>query len=221
LNGDGQAECILANRKYFAILESAGARLTQFFSIDENGIHQIVGPSSQFAVGLSDPSEWHPEKGEAADPSVIPGAFADTTGTWTIYTPTITTVGIAFTNPDGSRIKTYRLTENGLQVLYQLRSPVSTLVPLALDPPAFYFGPTNYRASLAPHSWTWSLAGGSAVEVRTDAVLSAEGFISAIPFLSFNENPNLGYPKGNYLPFPLSAASIRSDGSFSVEIIQK
>ncbi len=110
LNGDGQAECILANQKYFAVLEPAGARLTQFFYIDGNGPHQVVGPSSQFAVGLSDPSEWHPESGEAADPSVIPGAFADDTDTWTNYSSTITADGITFTDPDGSRVKTYRLT---------------------------------------------------------------------------------------------------------------
>jgi len=221
LNGDGHAECILANQEYFAVLEPVGARLTQFFYIDENGPHQLVGPSSQFVVGLSDPSEWHPERGEAADPSVIPGAFADNTGTWTNYTPTIRTDGITFTNPDNSRVKTYRLTENGIQVLYQVHSPVSTRIPLALDPQAFYSGPTNYRAGFAPHSWTWSLSGVSGVEVRTDALLSADGFTSAIPFLSLPEDPNRGYPKGNYLPFPLSVVTIQSDGTFSAEIIQR
>jgi hypothetical protein len=221
LNSDGHAECILANRKYFAVLEPAGARLTQFFYVDANGPHQVVGPSSQFAVGLSDPSEWHLQSGEAADPSVIPGAFAETSGTWTSYTSTVISDGIVFTNPDGSLAKTYRLTENGIQVLYQSHSSVETRIPLALDPQAFYSGPTNYRAALAPHSWIWSLSGEGSVEVRTDAVLSGEGFISAIPFLSINEDPNLGYPKGNYYPFPLSVVTIQGDGTFSVEIIPK
>jgi hypothetical protein len=221
LNGDGHAECILANQKYFAVLESAGARLTQFFYVDDSGPHQVIGPSSQFTVGLSDPSEWHPESGEAADPSVIPGAFADNTATWTNYTPAIHADEITFTNSENGRVKTYRLTENGIQVLYQAQSPVSTRIPLALDPQAFYSGPTNYWAALTPHSWTWSRSGGSSVEVRTDATLSADGFTSAIPFLSLPEDPDLDYPKGNYLPFPLSVVTIQSDGSFSVEIIQK
>jgi hypothetical protein len=221
LNGDGSVECILANQKYFAILEPAGARLTQFFYADENGPHQVIGPSSQFTVGLSDPSEWHPENGEAADPSVIPGAFADDTGTWTDYTPTIQSDGIAFSNPENSRVKTFRLTGNGIQVLYQAHGSVSTRIPLALDPQAFFFGPTSYRAALAPHSWTWSLSGRSTVEFRTDATLSADGFTSAIPFLSSPEDPNLDYPKGNYLPFPLSLVTIQGDGAFSAEIILK
>jgi hypothetical protein len=221
LNGDGQAECILANQKYFAVLEPGGARLTNFFYIDAKGPHQVVGPSSQFAVGLSDPSEWHPERGEAADPSVIPGAFSDDTGTWTTYTSTISADGIAFADPDGSRVKTYRLTQRGIQVLYQSNTPVKTHIPLALDPAVFYSGPTDYHAAFAPHSWTWSLSGESVVEVRTDAVLSAEGFISARPFLSLNENPNLEYPKGNFLPFPLSVVTIQSDGVINAEIVLK
>jgi hypothetical protein len=221
LNGDGQAECILANQNYFAVLEPVGARLTQLFNFDAKGPHQLVGPSWQFAVGLSDPSTWRPELGQAADPSAIPGAFADSGTPWETYTPTITPAGITFTNPDGSRIKIYRLTKNGMQVRYQAHSPVSTHIPLVVDPEAFYSGPTKYQATLAPHSWTWSLAGGSNVEVHTDGVLSAEGFTSAIPFLSMPEDPNLGYPAGNYLPFPLSVVTIQGNGAFSVEIISK
>jgi hypothetical protein len=221
LNGDGKAECVLASQKFLAVLEPTGARLTQLFYLDTNGPHQLVGPSSQFTVGLSDPSEWHPERGEAADPGVIPGGFTDDTGTWSNYIPTASADGITFTDPENSQVKTYRLTEDGLQVLYQWDGPVGTRIPLVLDPQAFYFGPTNYSAALAPHSWTWSLSGGSSVEIRTDASLSAEGFISAIPFLSLLEDPNLGYPKGNYLPFPLSVVNIHSNGPFSVEIIQK
>jgi hypothetical protein len=221
LNGDGQLECILANRDYFAVLEPAGARLTLFFYFDANGPHQLVGPSSQFAVGLSDPSEWQPDKGKAADPSVIPGAFTDATATWTDYTPVVTANGITFTNADGTRTKTYQLAENGMQVRYETQASVSTRIPLALDPQTFYSGPTEYRPSLAPHSWVWGLAGGISVDVRTDAVLSADGFTSAIPFLALQEDPNLEYPPGNYLPFPLSVVTIQSEGNFSVEIIHK
>ena len=218
LNGDGRAECILANRQYFAVLETDGARLTQFFRLDENGPHQLIGPSSQFAIGLSDPSEWHPQDGEAADPDVVPGAFTDDSDTWTAYTPTLHPDGITFTSPDGRLIKTYQLTAHGLVVHYQVPGPVRTRIPLAVDPQRYYSGPTQYRATLASHAWAWSLAGGSSVEVHTDGTLSGEGFISAIPFLSLSEDPNLDYPKGDYLPFPLALVTIQSGGNFSVEI---
>jgi len=221
LNGDGHPECVLANQKYCAILETDGARLTQFYYLDGNEPHQLVGPSYQFAVGLSDPSEWNLAEGLAADPSVIPGAFSDDTTTWSDYTPTILADGMAFTNLDGSLVKTYRLVENGIQVLYKAAGPIRTRIPLAVDPQAFYSGPAEYRAALTIHSWTWGLASGIAVEVNTDAVLSAEGFISAIPFLALPEDPNLDYPRGNYLTFPLSLVTIQADGIFRVEIVHK
>jgi hypothetical protein len=221
LDADGQTECILANQNHFAIIDSSGARLTNFFYLDNAGPHQLVGPSSQFTVGLSDPSEWRLERGEAADPSVIPGAFADDAEAWVQYKPGITADGIIFTSPDGSQVKTYRLMGKGIEVRYQVPGPVSTRVPLAVDPQAFYSNPTDYLPSLAPHSWTWSLLNGISVEVRTDAALSAQGFTSAVPFLSLPEDPNLGYPRGDYFPFPLSVVAIQGNEDFSVQIINK
>ena len=219
LNGDGQAECILANRQFFAVLEPDGARLTQFFYLDATGPHQLVGPTSQFAIGLSDPSEWQPERGEAADPSVIPGAFTDASEPWAAYTPTLIHLdGITFTSPDGRLVKTYQLTTLGIQVHYQVAGQITTLIPLVVDPYRYYSGPTEYRATLAPHAWTWSLAGGHSVEVSSTTTLSAEGFISATPFRPLSEDPNLDYPKGDYLPFPMSLVTIQGDGNFSVEI---
>jgi hypothetical protein len=221
LNEDGRPECILANRQYFAIFETDGARLTQFFYLDRNGPHQLVGPSAQFAIGLSDPSEWHVESGEAADPSVIPGAFTDVTEAWIAYIPTVHADGISFRSKDGRIVKTYQLTVNGIEVQYQVPGPVTAQIPLVMDPHRYYSGPTEYRGTLAPHAWIWSLAGGGSVEVSSSATLVGEGFISAIPFIALPEDPNLDYPKGDYLPFPLSLVTIQSAGNFSVEIIHK
>ncbi len=120
-------------------------------------IRSLDHPHS-LTVGLSDPSEWHPENGEAADPSVIPGAFADDTG----YLDELLfnhhqLMGLSSPPRTAAGSKRIDLPENGIQVLYQTHTPVSTRIPLALDPQAFYSGPTNYLAVLAPHSWTWSL----------------------------------------------------------------
>ncbi|MBI4732836.1 MAG: hypothetical protein HY781_12070, partial [Chloroflexi bacterium] len=85
LDQDGRAECILANPRYFAVIETNGARLTHLFFLGENGPHQLVAPTVQFVVGLSDPSQWHPERGDAADPNAVMGAFSDTIGTFDEY----------------------------------------------------------------------------------------------------------------------------------------
>ena len=221
LNRDGLPECVISNDKIFAILDPAGARLTNLFYLDETGPHQLVGPSSQFTVGLSDPSEWHPELGQAADPSVISGAFSDDTNTWTFYTPHVTPEGIAFTIPDGSRLKTYQLLGGGIEITYQVSGPVSTRIPLAVDPQAFILGPTKYFSVPGPGAWTWGLVNGVQVELRTEAALSAQSFTDSFPYLSQPEDPNRAYPGGHYLPFPLSVADLQENGNFSVKIIVK
>jgi hypothetical protein len=221
LDEDGQVECILANQDYFAILDPAGARLSNLFHLDAEGVHQLIGPTSQFALGLSDPSEWHPEAGEAADPSVIPGAFTDGTDPWTVYSVEASPGRLRFTSPDGKRVKIFRLTEAGLEVDYQSDGEVTTRIPLAVDPQAFYSKWVRYRPAAAPDSWTWGPENGTMVQVQTQAQLTAEGFVSSYPFLSMPEDPNLDYPRGHYMPFPLSIVTITGEGEFSVQIMVK
>jgi hypothetical protein len=185
------------------------------------GPHQLVGPSSQFAVGLSDPSQWHLELSEAADPSVIPGAFYDDTNSWMNYTPEVIPEGITFSSPDGSRLKTYRLLEDGIEISYQVSITVNTRIPLAVDPQAFYLFPTEYQSALEPGAWTWGQVNGIQVEVRTDAVLLTQNFIDSFPYLSDPEDPDRAYPGGHYLPFPLSVVTLQGNGNFEVQIIVK
>ncbi|KAF0106639.1 MAG: hypothetical protein FD146_2438 [Anaerolineaceae bacterium] len=215
---DLQPECILANDSYFAVIETNGARLTHLFY----GEHQLVGPTAQFAVGLSDPSTWNVSLGDAADPGQVMGAFFDETQTYQPYSVSWPAPGtLALTSADGGRVKTFRLTEAGLEAAYQADGPVSTRIPLAVDPQLFFAGPVEYLAALSPGSWTWGPGNGTRVRVRTDAALAAlaaEGFTVSIPLLGLPENPDLDYPAGHYYPFPLSVAVIRSGGSFRVQI---
>ncbi len=221
LNSDGTLECILSTLKFLAILDPAGARMTNFFYLDGSGSHQLVGPSSQFTIGLSDPSEWHPGLGQAADPTVIPGAFSDDNQTWMVFTWRVTPGSIDFTSPDGTRIKSFKLLENGIDITYHGLRPTSTRIPLALDPQAFYFKPTGYNGSLDAETWTWGQTSGIQVEVVSTSPLSVQSFTDSLPYLSLPENPDLGYPAGHYLPFPLSIVDIHGAGNFRVQIIVK
>ena len=210
--------CTLSNKQFYAVIEPMGARLIYLFYLDSNGSHQLVAPSSQFAVGLSDPSSWKMELGEAADPSVIPGAFSDDTETWTLYDTATFPDSITFTSADGSRIKIFQLTESGLEVSYQVSGPMSTKIPLAVDPQKYFSGTGEYIGVPSAGSWTWGTVDGVKVQVRTDASISAISFTDSLPFLGEPEDPNLDYPPGHYLPFPLSLVTIHSDGNFVVKI---
>ncbi len=218
-NNPPQTECVLANDRYYAVFEPEGARLVYLFYLDKAGVHQLVGPTAQFAVGLSDPSEWKPALGEGADPGAIPGAFSDVDATWTSYRAAAASGSLTFTSPDGSRVKAYVLTEDGLTATIHAAGPGSTRLPLAVDPQAFFFAPTDYRGTAAPGSWTWGLAGGGLrVRVPSDAALSVASFTDSQPYLAEAEDPDRDYPPGHYLPFPLSVVTLSADGDFSVTI---
>jgi hypothetical protein len=224
LDYDGQNECLLASSQFFAVLETDGARLTFLFSRDESGAHQLIAPSAQFALGLSDPSEWEPARGEAADPAQIMGAFSDASEPFADYTPTWTPDGaLTLTGAAINRVKTFRLTEDGLQVRCDSQTPLTTRIPIAVDPwQRFRAGwIADVRASLTPTSWGWGMANRIRLEVRTEASFSAQGFNVSIPFLSQAENPNLDYPAGHFYPFPLSVMVIHANGNFIVEIISQ
>jgi hypothetical protein len=216
LDLDGRAECILANGRYLAVIETNGARLSHLFLLDETGAHQLVAPASQFAVGLSDPSEWHPERGEAADPRLVMGAFSDTTGTFDEFRAESGGAEIRLTG--AGRTKIFRLGETGLEVRYQAAGPVRTLIPLAVDPQAFYFAPSAYLAALAPGSWTWGPADGTRAEVRTEAELLAYGFNTLRIYMGSPEDPDLDYPAAHYFPFPFALVTVHAEGAFTVWI---
>ena len=74
---DGNSECILANNSLFLTIEPQGAYIPFIFSRDENGAHQIVGPSWELLIGIGDPSVWNLTRGVMSDPGQILGAFAD------------------------------------------------------------------------------------------------------------------------------------------------
>jgi hypothetical protein len=220
---DLQSECILANRNYFAIIETDGARLTHLFY----GEHQLVGPTAQFATGLSDPSEWNKLTGDGADPGQIMGAFVDETQPYQQYTASwLAPDTLTLASADGSRVKTFRLTADGLEMTVQAsglalslsKGQGSTRIPLAVDPQFFFSGPSEYVAAQSADSWIWGPVNGIQVRVWTDAALSVESFTNSLPFLSLPEDPNVEYPPGHYLPFPLSLVTIQSNGNFHVQI---
>jgi hypothetical protein len=222
LNGDGRPECILASQNMLAILDPDGARLTNLFYLDTDGPHQLVAPYSQYTVGLSDPSVWQPNLGEAADPGLVPGAFFDN-NTWTrsrylVEAPD----GLIFQSPDGRVTKEFRLSQDGLQVTYQADgSSIQTEIPLLIDPQSFFNGDGMYQANATAKSWTWGLAGGLSVTISTDARLSADAYISSAPLVLQPEDPNFDYPPGHYMPFPFSLVTISAQGSFTVSISVK
>lgn len=215
---DGHPECLLADENVFAVIETNGGRLSHLFLLDESGPHQLIAPTSQFTLGLSDPSTWQPELGDAADPGAVMGAFSNMDEPYAEYRPSLSG-GVLTLAADGIS-KIFRLMENGIEVTVQSDLPVSLRIPLVVDPQAFYSG-ASYVSSLSAGAWTWGPAAGLQAEVRTAADLFAEGFTVSKALLDLSEDPDLEYPPMHYFPFPFSLVTVSGEGEFTVFIGRK
>ncbi len=214
---DGQSECILADETHFAILDPQGARLTYLFNREENTLHQLIGPSWQVAAGLSNPSTWDLSMGEAADPGAYPGAFADEDDPFKLYKPAIEENKIIFISLDGTRSKIFILDENGITVEYQTQEPVTTQIPLLVDPET-RFTPgwaEKYVQQNTPGGIAWGLENGPMVRIQTEGPLTMRAFNESLPLLTTPEDPDFDYPPGHYTPFPMAIVEVEmEDGYF-------
>jgi hypothetical protein len=211
---DGKAECILASEKIYAQFEIEPGGLSFLFSRETSPasaivVHQWIAPTAQFIVGLSDPAFWDLSKGVLADPAVIPGAFFETGFN---YSPFITQDKLIFFSADSSVQKTYTLQENGVRIEYQFAAAIPfrrLQAPFAIDPwQRFHPGwADQYNHSRLESGWlisdTPNGQPGLTIEIHSSAPTMLHSFNDSRPWMKRAENPNLDYPPGHYLPFPV------------------
>ncbi len=217
---DGQNYCTMQSTNFFGLFDPLGGRLLFAFARMKNGMaEQVVGPTSQLAVGLSDASEWRPDLGPAGDPGVIPGAFATPDDAWMPYQVATTANRIIFTTADGSRQKIYKLIPGGLQIEIHAPGAFQATIPLIFSPEVrFRAGWGNdYHGALNGNSYTLEISGLDGVAVTTNGRLIAEAFSDSRSLLSSGEDPNMGYPPGHYLPMP--AILLQAQGQDSLTIL--
>lgn len=216
---DGLPECILASNNQFAIFDLEGARLIAYFYLSNDGIHQIIAPTSQFIVGFGDPSTWEINNGEGADTAGIHGAFSDGPPPWEQYHVNMSDDQITFTSPDQRTTKKFSLTESGLRTDYFTSDPLSTKVPIALDPWTRFSQSWSeaYSYTPIPEGYNIQLDDHVVLEVLTDSSISGQMFTDSRGSFSGPEDPNFDYPKGHYLPFPMALLDLESQGDFSVQ----
>lgn len=224
LDYDTVSECVLANDRLFAVFEGDGGRLGWLFSVKHGQPHQLVGGTQQFQVGLSDHSRWQIERGPAADPGQIPGAFVDADSPWSPYE--VRSLGpdsLILASQDGSREKSFRLLPDGVSAQYRLKGPVQTRFALALDPWRRFdpgWGTTYYSRQSADRV-TWQVSGGASVTIQAPGQLGLAAFNDTLDSLSGPEDPNQEFPPGHYLPFPMAVADYSLEDGCVVELSVK
>jgi hypothetical protein len=212
---DGQTECVLASTSIFTIIERDGARLLYAFARTPTGVHQIIAPSSQFAVGLSDYSTWDLSRAALADPEVIPGAFA---GPWDPYQVELLENKLIIESD--SVHKTYTLLDSEIAVTIRTDKPYEFVIPVAVSP-QIRFQPDwgkEYINLSSGQTFFWGMRGGPKVLISASEEISSQIFSSTSDLLGYPEDPNRDYPQGHFLPYPLAVVNIMGEGEIDVLI---
>lgn len=226
LDGDGRPECILASEDIFLILKPEGGYAALGFARTASGIHQFLGQSAQFLVGLSDPTIWKPELGQAGDPNQFRGAFSDIQAgfgspSWETYTADKADGRVVFKNANGSIEKTFQLIPGGLSVDYSTGSRLHIQIPLVLDPGSRLSPGWRdlYQMTKDDHKLVWYIEGGPRLELSSEEILNVQAFTDSREAVLAPENPNYEFLPGHFLPFPLVLAELTAQGKFSIELL--
>ena len=242
-DGDGQQEYLLASATFFGVFKSQGGYLTTAWIRNSSGIHQIVAPTWQFNVGLSDPTTWDLHAGLASDPGQLRGAFSDIpagyAGTsWQESKATLIPGQITFTTSDGKLTKTIHLTSFGLHVEYQASYPLIVQIPLAIDPwvrfkpgwgdlyqeipcssPDAYCSKVYTIDPQVKAVWGWELKNGPQIAIGTTSSLNPYPFTVSRDLMYAAEDPFYDYTRGHYLPFPFALVEVQGEGKFSIYLL--
>ena len=220
LDSDGTPECVLASENQFTVYDLDGARLIAYFYKSESGFHQIIAPSSQFVVGLSDPTTWQLNLGEGADSAGLHGAFMDNPPPWEPYEVIVSTNQIQFTSSRVETKKTFVLSKEGISVIIKHPGNIQTQVPIAVDPwirfTADWYAAYSYQANRSGYSFF--LGKEKLFDVQTASSINIHSFLDTSALFSRPEDPNFEYPEGHYLPYPMAVVELESDGELSFDI---
>lgn len=217
LDWDGYPECVLASNHVFSSYELDGGRLMFVFVLTPDGPFQWIGPSSQQAVGLSDPTEWQLQYGEAGDPAEIPGALAPASPPYSFFYPTITKNQLILKSEDASQEKTFKINEFGLDIHMRSTQTIQTRIPLTIS--STYanlhigedclFKTENFLHPACPHLPIIKIS---------DVTSRMQTFLESYMWMQEPENPSFEYPLGHYLPFGLNVLQIQSEGEFELSL---
>jgi hypothetical protein len=225
LDWDGEIEYIMASEDIFLLFEARGGYLSTVFGRNQDSAYQVIAPSSQFIVGISDPMTWDVRKGVAGDPAQYRGAFSDiplgfSSPSWEVYGVEISSNSLSFIAPDGSLRKTFFITRDGFMAIYNSSTPITVQIPLAVDPAArFHPGwGSSYIRSERSGGWLWGLKDGPKVHLWTSGDLSISAFSDSFEYMGHPENPDLDFPPGHFLPFPMALGEINAEGEFTIQV---
>ena len=188
--------CVLSDGRYLAFIEPQHGWLLYLFVHAKDGLHQIIAPSSQAAIGLADASTWDLNAGWQADPSTR--LALDDGERYHLVTRRENFVQLA----SGQGTRTFWLDAEGFHI--QTQGAEMLPIPVLLDPWTRFQPGWQMQRRAQRLSDGWLLTDGeTAVRFRSAAALERISWQDSLPTLTHPEAPDADYPAGYFLPFPL------------------
>ncbi len=215
VNSDQQPECILTSQQIILILNPTKATII-FAGAQQNGVFtQWIGNSSQFAVGLSDPSFWNLNNGLRSDPSVISSGFR--LNGQMIQTPfeisNLENQGVVLKNVDQNLLIKYQIEDTYFQFKISSDKLIEAQISLVIKPDIRYkpgwINQTLLTEHLTDNSWSWGPINAQTPKISFQAdFFQFSTALDSSKSMKNSEDPNFDYPAGHYLPYPTGLLKI-------------
>jgi hypothetical protein len=201
---DGQNECLITTENIFTSYELVGGYLVTAFVRINNTIHQIVAPTWQSTIPISDPSMWVIQYGPAGDPGQIPGIFSDPKYPWEHYQYQLSSQKLELRSSNSGLRKIFIITSTGIQAEFFSTEPQILKIPISLDPQIRFMPDWKDSYLLVPNrdGFLWQVKNLISINIRSSFALNPASFKDSIQLMSLPEDPNYEYPAGHFIPFP-------------------
>jgi hypothetical protein len=220
---DGQFECILASNNLFMTLELDGGYIAFLFAINSMGVHQIIGPTTQFGILRSDPSSLNSARGLAGDPGQIIGAFADPLTNLQLYNGISSPNKIELVSQNGDTHKSFSILDESIHILVtnDITGDITVRkLPIILDPWLIYTDTSTlvYRDLSYPTQWIWEAEDRVSLGVSADTNIYPSTFNASQSALAYPEDPNFDYTTGHLLPIPMALVEFQAQPTIVVDL---
>lgn len=216
VDGDELDEAVLTSDRFLAVIDPQGGRLVGLFGCTP-GLPPtiIVSPRATSAIGMSDPSAWHFDRGEIGEWTIplLHGGFVSPRDAGLLFNLSVISAGVVATHPRAEYQLQYVLGETGLEVLLTNASPGSRTFELPLNPSPERLLHPGFLEDLVVERQLNGIELGSRSGIRLVIEVDAptwkvDSYLDSNAPAMRSEDPNEEASLGHFLPFPFTLMTI-------------
>jgi hypothetical protein len=209
--------CTLASSNLFLVIDQLDGNILFAFYRDRGHFHQLIGPFSQLASGLRDPSLWIDQRGIKSEPSLLDN---QSNGSQEPLQFETYKNSIILSNQETLEKIHYTLQPESILIQYNGNQSIKTPIYFSLDPWSVHLPKwsEDYHAEKAADGWRLWIDSSICMLIRTNGKIERYAFNKNQERMYIPENPDAEKKPDDYLPYPLMAGIFSSNQDIFVEI---